>query len=156
MFVKPVEEDITPLKPKDLNTPPPPTSGSPKTPKSPPRPSEAENMAPTQAAALTIPTVALDSDSIAFDMAACLASSLLGHVLFLKGQIPFPVVQMARMPGANTASRSSKKRVELMTAIDTLSSHLHTTFAALSDAFAHTHNATDKCGPIWPSWLALA
>ena len=36
----------------------------------------------------TVPHIQLDTDQISNPMAARLASSLLGHVLFLKGQIP--------------------------------------------------------------------
>ncbi|CAL1716194.1 unnamed protein product [Somion occarium] len=70
-------------------------------------------------------------------MAARLASSLISHVLFLKSQIPFPVAQLARMPGGRSNNRAAKKREDLINAIDTLSSHLNTTFIALSTAFAH-------------------
>ncbi|KAF9817241.1 hypothetical protein IEO21_03605 [Rhodonia placenta] len=69
-------------------------------------------------------------------MAATLASSLLGHVLFLKGQVPFPVVQLARMPGGQSNSRGARRRHDLLVAFDTLSSHLQTTFSALSAAIA--------------------
>lgn len=40
------------------------------------------------------------------------------------------------MPSAKTDSRSVKKRVELLAALDTLTSHLNTTFSALSHAYA--------------------
>lgn len=43
-----------------------------------------------------IPTVVLDVDEIADDMAARMATSLLGHVLFLKGQIPLCVPRVPR------------------------------------------------------------
>ncbi|THH29557.1 hypothetical protein EUX98_g4632 [Antrodiella citrinella] len=84
---------------------------------------------------LTIPAVHLDVDEISSAMAARLASSLVSHVLFLKSQIPFPVVQLARMPTSKD-NKATKKKVDLMNAIDTLSSHLYTTFRALSTAFA--------------------
>ncbi|OBZ66574.1 hypothetical protein A0H81_13374 [Grifola frondosa] len=69
-------------------------------------------------------------------MAATLAISLLGHVLFLKNQIPFPLVQFSRMPGGHSNSRAAKKRLDLLATIDTLTSHLHTTFLALSHSLA--------------------
>ena len=40
------------------------------------------------------------------------------------------------MPGGNSNPKAGKKREELMNAVDTLSSHLQTTFAALSAAYA--------------------
>jgi hypothetical protein len=112
-------------------------------------------------------------------MAASLAVVLLGHVLFLKGQVPLcvapsffilsfvappaehilcfslatflfllsPVAQLGRVPGASSAptSRASRKRSDMITAFDELSSHLHTTFSALSTALAWnpTHQSTD-------------
>ncbi|KAI0092888.1 hypothetical protein BDY19DRAFT_990564 [Irpex rosettiformis] len=87
-----------------------------------------------------IPNVQLDMDRISSSMAARLTGSLLGHVLFLKGQIPFPVVQMSRMSNLQSNLKVAKKRMELMTAIDTLTSHLETTFLALSSAFAQRRN----------------
>ncbi|KAK7691094.1 hypothetical protein QCA50_006197 [Cerrena zonata] len=81
-----------------------------------------------------IPAMILDTESISTAMAARLASSLIGHVLFLKSQIPFPVAQLSRMSNSSN-NKASKKREEFINAIDTLSSHLITTFAALSTAF---------------------
>lgn len=49
--------------------------------------SQSENT-PPDVPALSVPTVILESDSIAAEMAACLANCLLNHVLFLKNQIP--------------------------------------------------------------------
>ncbi|KAH8105434.1 hypothetical protein BXZ70DRAFT_525827 [Cristinia sonorae] len=85
---------------------------------------------------LAIPAVRLDVDEISSAMAARLTASLVSHVLFLKSQIPFPVVQLSRMPGSKADSRSAKKKLDLVNTIDLLSSHLHTTFRALSTAFA--------------------
>ncbi|KAG0692264.1 hypothetical protein DFH29DRAFT_970792 [Suillus ampliporus] len=73
-----------------------------------------------------IPSVTLDADLVTDSMAARLCISLIGHVLFLKSQVPFPVMQMARMSGGD----------ELLNSFDTLASHLNTTFTALSTAFA--------------------
>ncbi|KAI0269347.1 hypothetical protein BC834DRAFT_865971 [Gloeopeniophorella convolvens] len=95
--------------------------------------------------ALKIPFIKLGTPVISEDMAASLAVSLLGHVLFLKSQVPFPVAQLGRLPAASSASRAVKKRVEMMNAVDVLSSHLHTTFSALSAALAQNpgHGSTD-------------
>ncbi len=49
--------------------------------------SEAENRCP-RSPMLDVPTVRLDSDLVSSEMTARLAMSLLGHVLFLKSQIP--------------------------------------------------------------------
>ena len=43
---------------------------------------------PPDAPTLSVPTVILEHDAISADMAACLANSLLEHVLFLKNQVP--------------------------------------------------------------------
>ncbi|KAF9498303.1 hypothetical protein BDN71DRAFT_1443635 [Pleurotus eryngii] len=83
-----------------------------------------------------IPAVYVNNDVVTSAMAARLAASMLGHVLFLKNQVPFPVSQLSRMPGGNTTTRAGKLRAELLTSIDTLSSHLITTFTALSTAYA--------------------
>ncbi|TFK63423.1 hypothetical protein BDN72DRAFT_847629 [Pluteus cervinus] len=94
----------------------------------------------------TIPTVRLDVENVSDVVAARLATALLGHVLFLKSQIPLPVAQLARMKpaasepsatrGPKTNSRAVKHRMELLSSYDTLSSHLATTFTALSSALA--------------------
>ncbi|KAL4067184.1 hypothetical protein V8B97DRAFT_2009570 [Scleroderma yunnanense] len=89
-----------------------------------------------------IADVALDADTVTHAMAARLSTCLLGHVLFLKNQVPFPVVQLARMPESDSPSRAAKKRQELMASFDTLASHLYTTFIALSTSLAL--RATDK------------
>ncbi|KAJ4485658.1 hypothetical protein J3R30DRAFT_1388299 [Lentinula aciculospora] len=87
-----------------------------------------------------IPRVCLDLDTIPDMMAAKLATSLLGHILFLKNQIPFPVLQLSRLPGGKSNSRAAKLKRDLIESFDTLSSHLDTTFTALSTAFA-------RCSP---------
>jgi len=48
--------------------------------------------------------VNVNQDVITDVMAAHLATSLLGHVLFLKNQVPFPVTQLARIPGGNVCT----------------------------------------------------
>ncbi|KAH9963273.1 hypothetical protein BC827DRAFT_158629 [Russula dissimulans] len=95
--------------------------------------------------ALKIPCVTLEMPAIREDMAATLAVALLGHVLFLKSQVPFPVTQLGRVPGASSASRAARKRSDMITAFDELTSHLHTTFTALSIALARNpaHRSTD-------------
>ncbi len=49
------------------------------------------------------------------------------------------------MPGSVSVSRAAKKRSDMINAFDELSSHLHTTFSALSTALARnpTHQSTD-------------
>ncbi|KAI0755997.1 hypothetical protein BC629DRAFT_1598305 [Irpex lacteus] len=105
---------------------------------------------PQTSTTYNVPHVQLDADHISNAMAARLATSLLGHVLFLKSQIPFPVVQMARMGTmkSKSTSKAAKKRIELMAAIDTLSSHLETTFLALSSAFAQRVGAGKAGQPV--------
>ncbi|KAF8959404.1 hypothetical protein BDZ97DRAFT_1667258, partial [Flammula alnicola] len=82
------------------------------------------------------PVARLDTDMITDATAARLATSLLGHVLFLKNQVPFPVMQLGRLPGGKANSRAFKQRAELLASYDTISSHLDTTFSALSTAIA--------------------
>lgn len=90
------------------------------------------------------PVVRLDLDFITDDVAARLATSLLGHVLFLKSQVPFPVAQLFRIPGAKSSARATKQRNELLQTFDTLSSHLITTFTALSTALAQRSSKHDN------------
>ena len=56
-----------------------------------------------------------------------------------------PVAQLGRVPGVSSASRAAKKRSDMINAFDELSSHLHTTFSALSTALARnpTHRSTE-------------
>ncbi|KAI5992368.1 hypothetical protein F5J12DRAFT_859972 [Pisolithus orientalis] len=82
------------------------------------------------------PTVTLDTERVTHDLAARLATTFLAHVLFLKNQIPFPVAQLARIPDKDTRSRAAKKRQQLLNSFDTLTSHLYTTFVALSTSLA--------------------
>ncbi|KAM6492750.1 hypothetical protein JOM56_012474 [Amanita muscaria] len=88
-----------------------------------------------------VPVVKLDVDTISDMMASSLASSLLAHVLFLKNQIPLPVLQLAKLSNTKrnnnaTDTRATKQRTELLATYDTLASHLNTTFTSLSTAFA--------------------
>ncbi|KAG2038292.1 hypothetical protein BDR03DRAFT_955085 [Suillus americanus] len=101
-----------------------------------------------------IPSITIDADLVTDSMAARLCISLVGHVLFLKSQVPFPVIQMARMPGGDTTSRAAKKRHELLNSFDTLASHLNTTFTALSTAFAH-HCGTKGARSSGRAYLAV-
>ncbi|KAK7459444.1 hypothetical protein VKT23_009425 [Stygiomarasmius scandens] len=97
-----------------------------------------------------IPTVKLDIDVVTDSIAAKLATSFLGHILFLKSQVPFPVLQLARLPGAKADSRAAKQKRELLDSFDTISSHLVTTFTALSTALARSkllHEPTDAVAP---------
>ncbi|KAH7903454.1 hypothetical protein BJ138DRAFT_1107657, partial [Hygrophoropsis aurantiaca] len=97
----------------------------------------------TSAQGSQIPIVTIDTATITDTMAARLSASFLGHVLFLKSQVPFPVAQLARIPRGNPSkSRSAKKCIELLASFDTLASHLHTTFTALSTARARAHSTT--------------
>ncbi|KAI0030399.1 hypothetical protein K488DRAFT_54329 [Vararia minispora EC-137] len=84
---------------------------------------------------LNIPSICLNEPFITDDMAACLAINFLGHVLFLKNQVPFPVMQLHRLPPSSNP-RASKKRADMSDTFDELTSHIHTTFSTLSDAFA--------------------
>ncbi|KAJ6544228.1 hypothetical protein B0H19DRAFT_1076366 [Mycena capillaripes] len=84
----------------------------------------------------TVSKVPLDVEHISAEIAAELASTLIGHVLFLKNQVPFPVVQLYRIPGGKSTPKALKLRTDLLAAFDTLNSHLNTTFSALSTAFA--------------------
>ncbi|KAG1741286.1 hypothetical protein EDB19DRAFT_1705153 [Suillus lakei] len=103
---------------------------------------------------MKIPSITLDADLVTDSMAARLCISLVGHVLFLKSQVPFPVMQMARMTGGDTTSRAAKKRQELLNSFDTLASHLNTTFTALSTAFAH-HSGTKDSRSYGRAYLAV-
>ncbi|PIL36470.1 hypothetical protein GSI_00159 [Ganoderma sinense ZZ0214-1] len=77
-------------------------------------------------------------------MAAALSLSLLSHTLFLKSQVPFPVAQLSRMPVGKSNPKVAKKRDELLATFDILSSHLQTTFVALSTAYAKCKSAKTK------------
>ncbi|KAI0717579.1 hypothetical protein C8T65DRAFT_112460 [Cerioporus squamosus] len=90
---------------------------------------------------LKVPTVVLDTPCVSHTMAAALSLSLLGHTLFLKNQVPFPVAQLSRMPGGKSNTKAAKKRDELVATFDTLASHLQTTFVALSTAYARCKSA---------------
>ncbi|KAI0637547.1 hypothetical protein C8Q77DRAFT_1214626 [Trametes polyzona] len=93
---------------------------------------------------LRVPTVILDTASVTHTMAASLSLALLGHTLFLKSQVPFPVAQLLRMPGGGSNPKVAKKREELLATFDTLASHLQTTFVALSTAYAKCKSAKDN------------
>ncbi|KAJ7083105.1 hypothetical protein B0H15DRAFT_851300 [Mycena belliarum] len=96
---------------------------------------------PLREQASTVSRVPLPVDAISAELASELAAALIGHVLFLKNQVPFPVVQLYRIPSGKSTPRALKLRTDLLAAFDTLSSHLNTTFSALSTAFALTAGA---------------
>ncbi|KIK51532.1 hypothetical protein GYMLUDRAFT_251975 [Collybiopsis luxurians FD-317 M1] len=94
-----------------------------------------------------IPRIHVDMDVVPDVMAAQLATSLLGYVLFLKNQ---PCVAAGSAPTAKirfqsvllclydlqSNSRPEKLRRDLIDSFDTLSSQLDTKFTALSTTFA--------------------
>ncbi|EIN04343.1 hypothetical protein PUNSTDRAFT_146564 [Punctularia strigosozonata HHB-11173 SS5] len=91
---------------------------------------------------LRIPVVVLDQDVVSVTLAARISMALLGHMLFLKGQIPLPVTQLPRIhasEGNSSKQKARKKRQEMVDALSTLSSDLHSTFASLSTAIANAH-----------------
>ncbi|KAJ7618471.1 hypothetical protein FB45DRAFT_931722 [Roridomyces roridus] len=96
----------------------------------------------------TVSRVTFDFENISDALAAHLAANLVGHVLFLKSQVPFPVLQLEKIPNGKTNPRALKLRTELLASFDTLSSHLGTTFSALSTAFALTTRSTSTTTPV--------
>ncbi|KAL0569015.1 hypothetical protein V5O48_012950 [Marasmius crinis-equi] len=100
-----------------------------------------------------IPTVRLDVPIITDSIAARLATTLLNHVLFLKNQVPLPVVILHKQRQTNT--KADKPRLELLNTLDILSSHLDTTFTALSSAYARCNNGTHGPRPSRPTHLAI-
>ncbi|KAK0191713.1 hypothetical protein F5146DRAFT_929478 [Armillaria mellea] len=104
-----------------------------------------------------IPSVQLEMDSITDTLAASMACSLLGHVLFLKNQVPLPVPQLARMAITGKANaRTTKMRSELLDSFDTLMSHLGTTFTALSTAFALSFTPEERSKTLHTSRAYMA
>ncbi|KAJ7165597.1 hypothetical protein C8R43DRAFT_1104199 [Mycena crocata] len=104
----------------------------------------------------TVSTISLDVENISAELASELASALVGHVLFLKNQVPFPVMQLYRIPNGKSNPRALKLRTDLLASFDTLSSHLTTTFSALSTAFALTTNLDPKTKrPTRRAYLAI-
>ncbi|KAF6743067.1 hypothetical protein DFP72DRAFT_1021451 [Ephemerocybe angulata] len=90
-----------------------------------------------------VPVVQLKADLVTDEVASRLAIGLLGHVLFLKNQIPLPVPQLTRRSATTTkssTSRSAKARTELLASFDMLTSHLTTTFATLSGALYRSYS----------------
>lgn len=121
-----------------------------------------------QLAVPVLPTAVIDGAAISPTMAARLTLCALGHVLFLKDQIPYPVGQLAKLaaridPSA-APSKSTKKLVELLDVYDVLACHLHTTFDALSRALAKnvtrypppSRDASDTVYPNAQTHLILA
>ncbi|PBK72128.1 hypothetical protein ARMSODRAFT_932465 [Armillaria solidipes] len=104
-----------------------------------------------------IPSVQLEMDSITDTVAASMACSLLGHVLFLKNQVPLPVPQLARIAITGKANaRTTKLRSELLDSFDTLLSHLGTTFTALSTAFARSFPQEERSKTVHTSRAYMA
>ncbi|CAK5276270.1 unnamed protein product [Mycena citricolor] len=103
----------------------------------------------------TVARLTLDLDGLSAEIAGELATSLVGHVLFLKNQIPFPVAQLARIPGTKSAPKALKHRTDLLAAFDTLGSHLITTFAALSTALALVDGGPVVARPPRKGYLAV-
>ncbi|KAG8892697.1 hypothetical protein FRC01_013996, partial [Tulasnella sp. 417] len=78
-----------------------------------------------------------DRSSISPVLAARICTSVLDHVLYLNGQIPFPVQGLSRLKLDGKANvKAAKKRDELVAALDLLSSHLPSTLQSLSWALA--------------------
>ncbi|KAF7331032.1 hypothetical protein MVEN_02443500 [Mycena venus] len=101
----------------------------------------------------TVSRVSLDVEHINAEIASDLASALVGHVLFLKNQVPFPVMQLYRIPGGKSTSKALKLRTDLLASFDTLSCHLISTFRSLSTAFARA--AGPSPGPTRRAYLAI-
>ncbi|KAK1231064.1 hypothetical protein PQX77_005823 [Marasmius sp. AFHP31] len=100
-----------------------------------------------------IPTVRLDVPIVTDSIAARLATTLLNHVLFLKSQVPLPVMILHKQRQACTNVKADKPRLELLNTLDILSSHLDTTFTALSTAYARTPKPTPTSTR--PTYLAI-
>ncbi|KAF9449479.1 hypothetical protein P691DRAFT_759015 [Macrolepiota fuliginosa MF-IS2] len=112
---------------------------------------DVSNQAPQ--ATSKLPVVALDVDVLTDTIAARLATSLLGHVLFLKNQIPLPIVQLARMSSKKNNTKAAKLKADLLSSYDILASHLVTTFSALSTALAKS--ASSEVGATGRIYLAI-
>ncbi|KAF8522376.1 hypothetical protein JB92DRAFT_1729395 [Gautieria morchelliformis] len=104
-----------------------------------------------------MPTVTLDTDEITQEMAARLTIALLGQILYMKGQVPFPVASLVRMVdrqstenASRAAIRAEKSRIEFLDSYDDLRSHLRTTFVALSTALANDETAYPACSTTAP------
>ncbi|KAJ7476945.1 hypothetical protein B0H11DRAFT_2031342 [Mycena galericulata] len=105
---------------------------------------------------LTVSRISLDLENIGAEIASDLASSLVAHILFLKNQVPFPIMQLYRIPNGKSNPRALKLRTDLLASYDTLSSHLGTTFSALSTAFALTASPDAKINrPTRRAYLAI-
>ncbi|KAJ3561257.1 hypothetical protein NP233_g10304 [Leucocoprinus birnbaumii] len=97
--------------------------------------------------ASNLPVVVLDVDILTDTIAARLATSLLGHVLFLKNQIPLPIVQLGRIPDKQGNNKAARLKNDLLSAYDTLSSHFMSTFTALSTALARAKTPDNITAP---------
>ncbi|KAJ7886159.1 hypothetical protein B0H14DRAFT_2697869 [Mycena olivaceomarginata] len=101
----------------------------------------------------TVSKFPLDVENISAEIAADLASALVGHVLFLKNQVPFPVVQLGRIPGGKSTPKALKLRTDLLASFDTLCSHLNTSFSSLSTALARVNGPGPR--PTRRAYLAI-
>ncbi|EJD00732.1 uncharacterized protein FOMMEDRAFT_168996 [Fomitiporia mediterranea MF3/22] len=91
-----------------------------------------------------LPTAMINVECISDVMASRLAMCLLGHVLFLKSQVPFPVAQLIKMSLSNKADpRTNKKQDALIASFDLLSSHLGSTFTALGSKLTNRSHVAD-------------
>ncbi|KAL5488465.1 hypothetical protein ACEPAI_6583 [Sanghuangporus weigelae] len=90
------------------------------------------------------PSATIEIDSIGNAMAARLVICLLGHVLFLKSQAPFPVAQLVKMSSRRTNARPNKKMDALLSSFDVLSTHLGSTFNALALALSPCHSTSNQ------------
>ncbi|KAG8908933.1 hypothetical protein FRB99_000036 [Tulasnella sp. 403] len=88
-----------------------------------------------------LPTTQLNVTFVSNVLAARLCMAMLEHTLYLNGQIPFPV---QGLPGLNLEgkahAKASKKRDDLLSTLDLLSSHLPSTFQCLSWALSSNPN----------------
>ncbi|KAF8173807.1 hypothetical protein K438DRAFT_1850056 [Mycena galopus ATCC 62051] len=91
----------------------------------------------------TVSRFSLDVENISAEVASDLASALVGHILFLKNQVPFWFLRQGTKDlslmiflGAQSNPKALKLRTDLLASFDTLCSHLNTSFTALSTAFA--------------------
>ncbi|KIY64212.1 hypothetical protein CYLTODRAFT_446136 [Cylindrobasidium torrendii FP15055 ss-10] len=95
---------------------------------------------------LNLISVPLLEEGIEDGLAAHLASSLVAHILWSRGQVPLPLPQLAKMQAYEeddeelpTNSKEAKEKAKanaLLESFDILGSHLSTTFTALSTAMA--------------------
>ncbi|KAG9007442.1 hypothetical protein FRB94_001253 [Tulasnella sp. JGI-2019a] len=87
------------------------------------------------------PTATVAVNVISNVLAARICANILDHMLYLNGQIPFPVQGLSKLNlDGKKHAKAFKKRAELLSALDVLSSHLPSTFQCLSWAIAANPN----------------